>query len=234
MRCPPWTRSALAAIVLAGLLVLAGCSKSSSPTRPQPPTPPAPDSPANVVRRFAWGWNRLDRESFRQILAADFDFVYAPGDSAGSLFPGRAFGRDTMLLILQHMFSGGGAEPKLDAVTLQFDPVLNVMPDTRPGKDPGWHKQVLTSVDLHVRAGTVDYRIGGNARFYLTRGDSAAIPADLAAQGAGPDSTRWYMDRWADETLSVIGPAPVAGATRPAGLQATHSTSWGAILALYR
>jgi len=36
----------------------------------------------------------------------------------------------------------------------------------------------------------------------MTRGDSAAIPGDL---GVGPDSTRWYLDRWIDKTDCEAG-----------------------------
>ncbi len=223
----------IAFLALAGALAVAGCGGGSKSTAPVVPTPPSPTSPANVVARFAWGWNHMDKESFRQILTGDFAFAFAAADSAGNPFPNHEFGRDTLLTCVQHIFSGGGTEPKADRITLTLDPNLIVINDTRPGKNPTWHKQITTSVNFYLRADSTEYRIGGNARFFVVRGDSAVIPADLAAQGVGPDPNRWYMDRWEDLTLSVIA-APPARATYPARPTATHSTTWGAILALYR
>jgi len=229
----PW-KTPIAPLALAGALALAGCGGGSKSTAPVVPTPPSPNSPTNVVARFAWGWNHLDKESFRQILTGDFTFAFAAADSAGNPFPNHGFGRDTLLTCAQHIFSGGGTEPKATRITLTLDPALIVVNDSRTGKNPGWHKQITTSVNLYIKADTSEYRIGGNARFFVVRGDSAVIPADLAAQGVVPDASRWYMDRWEDQTLSVIGPAPPARATYPARPTATHSTSWGAILALYK
>ncbi len=232
MRTPRNTPIVL--IALAGALVLAGCGGGSKSTAPVVPTPPSPTSPQNVVLRFAWGWNHMDEESFRQILTGDFKFAFQLGDSAGNPFPNRAFGRDTLLTCVQHIFSGGGAEPKADRITLTLDPALIVVNDSRPGKNPTWHKQITTSVNFYMKADSVEYRIGGNARFFVVRGDSAVIPADLAAQGVGPDPNRWYMDRWEDQTINVIPPAPPARATYPARPAATQNITWGAILALYR
>ena len=52
-----------------------------------------------------------------------------------------------------------------------------------------------------------EYRIIGNARFFVVRGDSALIPQEL---GFKPDSNRWYIDQWRDETLGgpAAGPGP--------------------------
>jgi hypothetical protein len=88
-------------------------------------------------------------------------------------------------------------------------------PDTRPGKDPRWHKWVRTSVNLKVRidsGNTVE--VTGNALFFVTRGDSAAIPAELRSRGAKPDSARWWIDRWEDETLSGTGAPSATNPTR--------------------
>ena len=60
----------------------------------------------------------------------------------------------------------------------------------------------------------------------MVRGDSAAIPAEL---GFGPDSTRWYIERWEDETLSSGSRTLPVAAPQPA-----RNTTWGMILTLYR
>ena len=44
--------------------------------------------------------------------------------------------------------------------------------------------------------------------------DSAAIPAELVSRGFKPDSLRWWIDRWEDETIGSGGMP--AAAARPA------------------
>ena len=89
------------------------------------------------------------------------------------------------------------------------------------------HRTIRTSVMLTVDAadslGTLFREIRGFAKFYMVRGDSAAIPDDQIRQGVGPDSTRWWIQLWEDETL-------------PAGSRANPAlnTTWGAIKARFR
>ena len=91
----------------------------------------------------------------------------------------------------------------------------------------------------------VKYRIMGNARFFVVRGDSAMIPQELSFK---PDSTRWYIERWEDYTLnlhavprappgrgSCRGPPPRRpGRLRRPGLARPHfDVTWGRIKSLY-
>jgi len=64
----------------------------------------------------------------------------------------------------------------------------------------------------------------GFANFFMVRGDSALIPADLAARGFRPDSTRWYIERWEDDTFQEVG----------ARAMPTSTATWGTIKVLYR
>jgi hypothetical protein len=85
---------------------------------------------------------------------------------------------------------------------------------------------ITTQVLLDIRTtdgSAID--ISGAAVFYLVRGHSAVIPADL---GAGPDSTRWYIRRWEDQTVQPT--APVVQGFRA---QPSSSRTWGQIKALY-
>ena len=67
--------------------------------------------------------------------------------------------------------------------------------------------------------------VTGNALFFLTRGDSAAIPQDLIARGLKPaagDTTssqalRWWIDRWEDETLAGSSLTAALSSLRGAG-----------------
>ncbi|MBI5711636.1 MAG: hypothetical protein HZC42_15225 [Candidatus Eisenbacteria bacterium] len=232
-----------ALVILSGLAAAVGCSKH--PTRAASPAAaspsPAPSSPAGVIRLFEWSWNNRDTLRPREILTDDFRFQFALGDSAGNQFRDQPMDRERLLLCLRHLFVGGGAQPPASSIRLVFDPVLSVQPDSRPGRDPTWHKQILTGVDLSIRWPASEYRVTGNARFFVVRGDSAAIPADLVARGFGPDSTRWWIQAWWDESL--VGPAAVAGPWRSRGAEARGAgpgrvlpavnRTWGDILAAY-
>ena len=97
--------------------------------------------------------------------------------------------------------------------------------DTRPGKDPKYHKQVRTSFDLSVRTEGNLFEVSGNLLFFAVRGDSAAIPAELRARGVGPDSTRWWFERMDDETLS--------GGALPAATEGFRYWTFAALLQLF-
>ncbi len=224
----------LVAVVV--LAALAGCSTEehvTGPSRSHPTIVSAPvaDSPEYAVRLFQWGWNHRDLESFRRVLPGDFRFVFALADSSGNRFTNDPLGREEMLTILSGIFTGGGRCSPASSVVLLFDPVLRPIDDSRPGRNPRWHKGILTSVDLTLKLEDgEEYRVSGNARFFLVRGDSAVIPPDLAAEGVGPDSTRWYIQQWNDETLQGAGALSRAV---PAKSQPARQTTWGSILALY-
>jgi hypothetical protein len=118
---------------------------------------------------------------------------------------------------------GSATEPSASSITLIFAGDLAVGPDLRPGMNPTWHQQVQI-VNLTLTINKTDgsaTRVNGGALFYVTRGDSAVIPPEL---GLRPDPTRWYINRWEDQTnigsgAAAAGPAPPA-ALRPAPLAA--------------
>jgi len=229
---PCWPRRFLAAAILLALLGVTGCGEHGSVTAPRPNPrggAPAPNSPENAIRLFEWGWDHRDTLAVAEVLAGDFRFFFALGDSAGNVFRGDPVDRETMLRMDYHLFIGGGNAAPAKSIALQFDPKLIPQDDGRPGKDPRWHKEILTGVNLSIRTDDNSWNVQGNARFFVVRGDSALIPQDLVAKGLGPDSTRWYIDRWDDETLSGPGARVVPAQPLP-----TRVVTWGDILALYR
>jgi hypothetical protein len=211
------------------LLALAGCA-THHPTGPAVPvdTGPLANSPTNVIRRFAWAWTHRDTTTYASVFTDDFRFVFAASDSAGSFWPGHAWNIPDEMQSAGHLFVGGGDVPPLSDVTLFIDNVLIAQLDPRPGHDGRWHKTVRTHVDLKLTAtydGTpaVD-PVVGYAVFYVVRGDSAMLsPARVAA--GGRDSTRWYIDRWEDQTVGTGSPGLHPNPTR--------ATTWGSIKALY-
>jgi hypothetical protein len=50
------------------------------------------------------------------------------------------------------------------------------------------------------------YMLTGRFTFFCVRGDSVAIPPELASAGVGPDSTRWWIERWEDATTTATEP----------------------------
>jgi len=185
------------------LLGLGGCFNPFSPrlgskTGVYTP-PPTPNSPQGIIRLFEWCWNNRDFTAYREVFTADFRFVFAQADSAGNMFREDPVTREMELTIANNLFVGGGSASPASNISLALDPAIRALPDTRDGKNARWHKEILTSVDLAIKtADGAEYRIVGNARFFVVRGDSALIPQDL---GVGKDSTRWYIDQWNDETL---------------------------------
>jgi hypothetical protein len=143
-----------------------------------------------------------------------------------------------MLICAQHLFDGGGAEPPAKSISLIFDNALIPEPDLRAGLQPRWHQQMFVSnltLEIVTNAATA-WRLTEGAMFYLVRGDSAAVPQDLLVHGIEPDSTRWFISRWEDETN--VGPPP-SGALRgamaiPAATLPTRQMTIGRLLLLYR
>jgi len=218
-------------ILFALVLVMGACSRHS-PTAPLATTAlvagPAASSPAGAVGRFAWAWTHRDTAAYQSVLSDDFAFVFAPNDSAGNGFLGHLWGRRLEAAASGNLFWGGVSRPPASDIQLTIDNLLVALSDPRPGKDPKWHRSIRTHVLLSI---TIDQNgapdlttIQGYALFYLVRGDSAALaPARVAA--GGRDSTRWYIERWEDETAAANGAMANALPTR--------SITWGAMKALY-
>jgi hypothetical protein len=195
-----------------------GCS-STKTVAPSAGTGPAPDSPANAVHRIEWTWNRLDPSAL-DLVTEDFVFALAEGDSAGQPWHGSPWTRAVEVAALTRMFDTTAAVPRMRQLTLQLDRTMIALPDPRPGKNNKWHRTIRSHVDLTAKldiSGGLDvWIVTGNALFFLVRGDSAAIPPELFARGVRPDSTRWWVERWEDETLSggaALRPEPARNLT---------------------
>jgi hypothetical protein len=220
-------RFAPALVALALLAFLAGCFNPFSPevlNQRVTSAAPTPNSPQNAVKLFEWCWVNRGVDEYRELFTDDYVFISAGTDSAGNPSRDIQARRDDEVQTAENMFIGSADRPPAEQITLLFDKSLIAFPDTRPGKNPWWHKQIRTSVDLKVRIDSGNsVEVTGNVLFFLTRGDSAAIPQELITRGLKPakgDTTssqalRWWIDRWEDETLG--GAAVVAnGAKRPA------------------
>ncbi len=173
---------------------------------------PSPNSEANAIRLFEWCWVNRGLEEYKELFTDDYIFQSATLDSAGNGTRDVVTRRTDELETAENIFIGSAERPPASKITLNFDGNLVPFDDTRPGKIGKWHRTIRTSVDLKVEVGDGStLEVTGYALFYLTRGDSAAIPLELKARGFKPDSLRWWIDRWEDETLQS---GIVAGSTR--------------------
>ena len=219
------------------LVTLAGCFNPFKPeilNQRVTSTAPTPNSPQNAVRLFEWCWVNRGVDEYRELFTDDYVFISAGTDSAGNQNRDIQARRDDEVQTAENMFIGSAERPPADQITLQFDQNLVPFPDSRPGKNPHWHKQIRTSVNLKVRidsGNTVE--VSGNALFFLCRGDSAAIPKELIARGFKPDSLRWWIDRWEDETLAGASMQALRGANVRSSSDFYEQMTMGQLKRLY-
>ncbi len=234
--------------VLAVALTLAGCFNPFDPrvlgsgiSTP----PPVPNSPANVLRLFEWCYNNRDPVVYRELFTDDYRFYFSTLDPEGAAYLDRPWTREDELISTTKLFLGGEAtQPAATSISLYLDRNLVVRNDPRSGKLGRWHKSIRTTVALSIVAGGNQSNVTGSALFYVVRGDSALIPDELAQRGFLPDSNRWYIERWEDDTVqsnpppegrSLPGPGVDSRRARPTGATALPSRlSWGGLKVIYR
>jgi hypothetical protein len=225
------------AVALAGT---SGCFNPFSPlvsTERVASTPaPAPNSAVNVIRLFEWCWKNRGIKEYEEIFSDDYRFQFAQGDSAGNAYRDAPYTREDELRSAAGLFVGTPDHPEASEILLDFDKSLTDLSDGRPGKNPIWHRSIRTRVNLKV---TIDRgngpevnEVNGYALFYVVRGDSAVIPPELAERGFRPDSLRWWIERWEDETLPPGGTAlaPVIGSSRSRPAATTPASAKGPAL----
>lgn len=199
-------------------LLLAGCFNPFAPqilTERVTSAAPSPTTPQNAVRLFEWCWKFRGVEEYKELFTEDYVFISAGLDSAGNQSRDIQARRDDEMITAENMFIGSVERPPAAKILLDFDRNLFSFPDGRPGKVAKWHQAVRTSVNLKVEIDEGNaLEVTGFALFYLVRGDSAAIPAELKSRGFKPDSLRWWIERWEDETLAPEGLVAGDGTSR--------------------
>lgn len=194
-------RSIVAAVFLAVLAgAWAGCSDSPGRLRvvgPLPPSSPSADSPENALRLLEWCWNHLDTTAYRTLFTDDYRFAFGTLDPGGAPYRDTPFTREDELAALACLANGGAL-----SIDVLLDRNLRVSDDPRYPGSGRWKKLIRTVASIRlVDASGSQADVTGYANFFVVRGDSAWIPADLEARGIRPDSTRWYLARWEDDTF---------------------------------
>ena len=191
---PRVTKSVWGILVVVALLV-SGCDGNSfwrhGLVRPAPSAPAPADSPAGAAALLAWAFNNRDTLAYRSLFTAAYRFEPGAADTAA-----RELVRDDELRFARAAFVlGTPTEPPPTSIKLWFVSDLVALPDSRPGKDRRVHKEI--DVEVEARTEQPDFAIHDICRLFVVRGDSTAWPADIAH--AGPDSSRWFIERWEDE-----------------------------------
>ena len=193
-------RLALLAL-LAPILILSACGKKTTAPMASGDPPPVADSPRHAVDLFRWCWVHRDIAHYREVFTEDLVFTFAYRDTAGALI------RDT--LNREEVIDNAAAIFSIaSSIRLDYLAIDPPEPDPRPGKDPGWHQVLRARFNLLIHTIQGSQVLSPAETFYLTRGDSAVIPAELVARGFGPDPNHWYISYWEDDTYV---PPPVPG-----------------------
>jgi hypothetical protein len=221
-----------AAAVIA--LLAAGCFNPFDPriasVRGATQKPPVPNSARGVVELFRWCWNNRAFNEYTEIFTEDFVFQYTNRDTAGNQ-RSEILNRDEELDIARNLFiEGTASEPPAKRINLQYTNTLIAFPDSRSGKAFPWHQEVSTLLTLEIDTDEQQFRITGRAVFFLVRGDSARIPEELRDR-FGPDTTRWWIEGWTDETddspaaLAPADPPPAGPGAAPAAAGAGRAAA---------
>lgn len=221
----PARRAAAASLVL-GLLALAALAASGclNPFEPRVGTaaavavaPPRPSTPQGVLQLFRWCWVNRSITEYEDLFTDDFRFAFGAADSLDN----APILRDDEIEIARNIFVDGSAtQPRANRIDLDFNSSLLPIPDSRPGKMFPWHQEITARVLLRVETSEANYQISGDARFFLVRGDSAALPT---GRGLKPDPGRWFIERWEDQTGSGAG-VTTGGETPTAAARAGGGT----------
>lgn len=225
-------------VIVSAAFLVAGCFNPFSPrilTERVTSLAPSPNTPRGAVELFQWCWKNRAAEEYSELFTDDYVFQSASVDSAGNGTREIQSRRQDEVEIATNMFLGSAERAPASTITLNFDGNLRAFDDTRAGKNPTWHQTIRTSVDLKVDIGDGStLEVTGFALFYLVRGDSAAIPAELKSKGFKPDPARWWIDRWEDETLPSGGSAAARASHPETAGQVFIPATVGEVKALYR
>src|SRR2546422_8953248 len=137
----------------------AGCFRSSTRVRVPPVVAPAAASPQHAVDLLRWCWEHRAVSDYRGLFADDYRFGF-PADSAGNPVRVRELTREEELAAATNLFAKGTATlPPARRIAVVFDPNLIARPDSRPGREPRWHREVVTTCNLMVDTPAIVHRI---------------------------------------------------------------------------
>ena len=215
--------------------LIAGCSHAPTAPKTTSPALAPPSTPVAVATYLRDCWQDRSISEYQMLPTADFRFDFASGDSAGTYWSSTPWSRTDELTTAEHIFATGTqVQPPATSIMITFTDTTTDSPDPRPGMNPNWHRLITVWANVRIYFDEGGFEITGPCQFYVVRGDSAEIPADLIAKGVKPDPARWWLERWTDGTLHVYSAEPAKSGSPPVRTQPSNSKSWGDVKALYR
>jgi len=227
-------RRAVAAVAVLALAAC-GCFNPFDPLRAGrglSSAPPVPSSASGILRLLEWCYLNRAASEYRELFTDDYRFLFSALDSTGAAYRDNPWTREDELISTTNLFQGGDAsQPAASNIQLILDKNFRITNDPNFPNSGKWYKSIRSTVTLIIT--TTDgaqTNVNGNARFFLVRGDSALIPEELRLRGFGPDSLRWYIRRWEDET-AVGHAALLAGRVAEQATAATPGQARGGSVA---
>ncbi len=202
-------------------IVLPGCGGGSKKTtQPPPPSgPPNPNSPTNAVLLLQYAIQHRDTSLYKQLFPTEYQFTIQAGDTAATNYFAGNWGYLEERIFATHLFDAGSTVggAHATAITMPFSPTT-LTDAAVVGKNATFHRRVDVQIVLTVtKSDNSAEQIVGGTTFFLVRGDSASLPADLISAGVQATSGRWFVEGWSALTGGV-SPALALRPARSAGV----------------
>ena len=197
--------------LLGGFSILALIAASSARTAT---AQPVPSTPTDAIALLKWCWENRDVARYHELFANNYQYFYDVGNPAGVPYQATPWSRSDELVSSSNLFLGGGTKAPASSITLTFTDGPTLLPSVAGLAYP-WHQQLEAqwTLDITCTDGSTLHG-GGKSKWFVVRGDSAAIPQELKDRGFLPDPGRWYIERWLEEenTIPIVrAPSAVSG-----------------------
>ncbi len=206
-----------AALALAALFVLPGCSDEKVSCPPEiPPGYVSQNTIAGVLAHLKTAYNGKNAAEFSALLDDPFTFVFDPRDVGGPHNIPTSWDLAAEVQSATRMLGGQPNQDGYRPVSISLNFTSGA--DDTTGLDPTWRKVRLTQVQLYVDC---RHQASGEQLIYEVNGDRADLYLrQTEAIDPFVGGRIWKIVRWED---------------KPIGWKAmTESTTWGTIKASWR
>ena len=206
-RCASRMRRLLGGLSLLALLAVSPARAATAP--------PVPSTPTDALALLKWCWESRDVALYHELFADNYQYFYDAGNPAGAPYRITPWTREDELASGTNLFVGGGSlHAPASSVTFSFTDGPTLQPSAGGLASP-WHQQYAAQWALDITCTDGSTLHGeGQSKWFLVRGDSAAIPQELKDRGFTADPNRWYIERWLEQQSNapiVRAPSQASG-----------------------